>query len=145
MKKKICKPCYAISALFFALPFMVPGVSAASADAVYNVMTGDQTNWPMIIGISVAAGVAAIPPLVELVELVESLSFTPPAVEALPVGSVYLVSVVGGVYPKALVTFAFVRLIVPELTVMLLPIFTPPRVELVAAGSVWVPEEAGVI
>jgi len=55
MKKKICKPCYAISALFFALPFMVPGVSAASADAVYNVMTGDQTNWPMIIGISVAA------------------------------------------------------------------------------------------
>ena len=40
MKKKICKPCYAISALFFALPFMVPGVSAASADAVYNVMTG---------------------------------------------------------------------------------------------------------
>ena len=49
MKKKICKPCYAISALFFALPFMVPGVSAASADAVYNVMTGDQTNWPMII------------------------------------------------------------------------------------------------
>ena len=70
---------------------------------------------------------------------------TPPVVEALPVGSVYLVSVVGGVYPKALVTFAFVRLIVPELTVMLLPIFTPPRVELVAAGSVWVPEEAGVI
>lgn len=55
MKKKICKSCYAISALFFALPFMVPGVSAASADAVYNVMTGDQTNWPMIIGISVAA------------------------------------------------------------------------------------------
>lgn len=45
---------------FSALPFMVPGVSAASADAVYNVMTGDQTNWPMIIGISVAAGVAAI-------------------------------------------------------------------------------------
>ena len=49
MKKKICKSCYAISALFFALPFMVPGVSAASADAVYNVMTGDQTNWPMIL------------------------------------------------------------------------------------------------
>ena len=60
MKKKICKPCYAISALFFALPFMVPGVSDASADAVYNVMTGDQTNWPMIIGISIAAGVAVI-------------------------------------------------------------------------------------
>ena len=39
---------------------MVPGVSAASADAVYNVMTGDQTNWPMIIGISIAAGVAVI-------------------------------------------------------------------------------------
>ena len=49
MKKKICKSCYAISALFFALPFMVPGVSAASADAVYNVMTGDQTNWPMLL------------------------------------------------------------------------------------------------
>ena len=47
MKKKICKPCYAICALFFALPFMVPGVSAASIDAIHNVMTGDQTNWPM--------------------------------------------------------------------------------------------------
>ena len=64
MKKKICKPCYAISALF---PFMVPGVSAASADAVYNVMTGDQTNWPMIIGISVAAGVAAIAIIVAII------------------------------------------------------------------------------
>ena len=67
MKKKICKSCYAISALFFALPFMVPGVSAASADAVYNVMTGDQTNWPMIIGISVAAGVAAIAIIVAII------------------------------------------------------------------------------
>ena len=67
MKKKICKPCYAISALFFALPFMVPGVSAASADAVYNVMTGDQTNWPMIKGISVAAGVAAIAIIVAII------------------------------------------------------------------------------
>ena len=67
MKKKICKPCYAISALFFALPFMVPGVSAASADAVYNVMTGDQTNWPMIMGISVAAGVAAIAIIVAII------------------------------------------------------------------------------
>ena len=66
MKKKICKSCYAISALFFALPFMVPGVSAASADAVYNVMTGDQTNWPMIIGISVA-GVAAIAIIVAII------------------------------------------------------------------------------
>lgn len=74
-----------------------------------------------------AAGVAATPPLVELVELVESLSFTPPAVEALPVGSVYLVSVVGGVYPKALVTFAFVKLIVPEFSVMLLPILHHPK------------------
>ena len=60
MKKKICKPCYAISALFFALPFMISDVSAASADTVYNVITGDQTNWPMIIGISIAAGIAAI-------------------------------------------------------------------------------------
>ena len=67
MKKKICKPCYAISALFFALPFMVPGVSAASADAVYNIMTGDQTNWPMIIGISIAAGVAAIAIIVAVI------------------------------------------------------------------------------
>ena len=106
---------------------------------------GQAASFASAMAAFTAAGVAAIPPLVELVELVESLSFTPPAVEALPVGSVYLVSVVGGVYPKALVTFAFVRLIVPELTVMLLPIFTPPRVELVAAGSVWVPEEAGVI
>ena len=57
MKKKICKSCYAISALFFALPFMVPGVSAASADAVYNVMTG----------ISVAAGVAAIAIIVAII------------------------------------------------------------------------------
>ena len=56
-----------IYTLFFALPFMVPGVSAASADAVYNVMTGDQTNWPMIIGISVAAGVAAIAIIVAII------------------------------------------------------------------------------
>ena len=67
MKKKICKPCYAISALCFALPFMVPGVSAASVDAVYNVMTGDQTNWPMIIGVSIAAGVAAIAIIVAVI------------------------------------------------------------------------------
>ena len=46
---------------------VLPGVSAASADAVYNVMTGDQTNWPMIIGISVAAGVAAIAIIVAII------------------------------------------------------------------------------
>ncbi|MBS5344488.1 MAG: hypothetical protein KHX91_08035 [Clostridium sp.] len=67
MKKKICKPCYAICALFFALPFMVPGVSAASIDAIHNVMTGDQTNWPMIIGVSIAAGVAAIAIIIAII------------------------------------------------------------------------------
>ena len=66
---------------------------------------GQAASFASAMAAFTAAGVAAIPPLVELVELVESLSFTPPAVEALPVGSVYLVSVVGGVYPKALVTF----------------------------------------
>ena len=74
MKKKICKPCYAISALCFALPFMVPGVSAASVDAVYNVMTGDQANWPMIIGVSVAAGVAAIAIIVAVIISIVSKS-----------------------------------------------------------------------
>lgn len=67
MKQKICKPCYAISALFFTLLFIVPSVSAASADTFYNVMTGDQTNWPMIIGISIAAGVAAIAIIIAII------------------------------------------------------------------------------
>ncbi len=67
MKKRFCKPCLAVSALCFALPFMVPGVYASSADAVHNIMTGDQTNWPMIIGISVAAGVAAIAIIVAII------------------------------------------------------------------------------
>ena len=62
--------------------------------------------------------------------------FTPPRVELVAFGSVYFVSVVGGVYPSAVVTLVLLMLIVPLLTVIVLPIFTPPRVELVAAGSV---------
>lgn len=60
MRKRICKSCYAISAFILALPFMAPGVSAASADAIRNVMTGDQTNMGMIIGLSIAGGVAGL-------------------------------------------------------------------------------------
>ena len=54
-----------------------------------------------------------------------------------------LQSVVGGVYPKALVTFAFVKLIVPEFSVMLLPIFTPPKVQALAVGSVYLVSVVG--
>ena len=104
---------------------------------------GQAASFASAMAANTAAGVAAIPPLVELIEPVESLSFTPPAVEALPVGSVYLVSVVGGVYPKALVTFAFVKLIVPEFSVMLLPIFTPPKVRALAVGSVYLVSVVG--
>lgn len=60
MKKKICKPCYAIAALFMILTCMAPGVFAASAETIQNVMTGDGTNMGMIIGISVAAGIAGL-------------------------------------------------------------------------------------
>lgn len=104
---------------------------------------GQAASFASAMAAFTAAGVAAIPPLVELVELVESLSFTPPVVEALPVGSVYFVSVVGGVYPKAFVTFAFVKLIVPEFSVMLLPIFTPPKVQALAVGSVYLVSVVG--
>lgn len=104
---------------------------------------GQAASFASAMAANTAAGVAAIPPLVELIELVESLNFTPPKVEALPVGSVYLVSVVGGVYPKALVTFAFVKLIVPEFSVMLLPIFTPPKVQALAVGSVYLVSVVG--
>lgn len=52
------------------------------------------------------------------------------------VATLYVVSLVGGVYPKALVTFALVKLIVPLDTVMLLPIFTPPKTLDVALGRV---------
>ena len=43
---------------------------------------------------------------------------------------------VGGVYPNAAVTLAFVRLIVPELLVILLPVLTKPNAEPVAAPYV---------
>ena len=42
-----------------------------------------------------------------------------------------------GVYPNALVTFALVSEIVPDDTVILLPILTPPKTEEVALGSVY--------
>jgi hypothetical protein len=40
------------------------------------------------------------------------------------------------VYPKADVTLALVKLIVPELTVIFEPTLTPPRADDVAAGKV---------
>jgi hypothetical protein len=40
-----------------------------------------------------------------------------------------------GVYPKAEVTLALLSEIVPEDTVILLPILTPPSTELVAVGK----------
>ena len=46
-----------------------------------------------------------------------------------------LVSVVGGVYPKADVTLDLDKLIVPPLTVILLPTLTPPRTDDVASGN----------
>ena len=61
------------------------------------------------------------------------MGFTRPA--AVFVAIVYVEFVVGGVYPSAVVTFAFVKLIVPKLQVMLSPIFTPPSVELEALGN----------
>lgn len=72
MKKKICKPCLAISSLFLALPFMVPGVSAASVDPIKNVMTGDQTNMGMIIGVSVAGGIAGLVIIIAIVYAIVS-------------------------------------------------------------------------
>ena len=42
----------------------------------------------------------------------------------------------GGVYPNALVTLAFVKLIVPELLVIFEPTLTKPKVEDVAASYV---------
>jgi hypothetical protein len=43
--------------------------------------------------------------------------------------------VLAGVYPKAEVTLALLSEIVPEDTVILLPILTPPSTELVAVGK----------
>jgi hypothetical protein len=46
--------------------------------------------------------------------------------------------VLAGVYPKAEVTLALLSEIVPEDTVILLPILTPPSTELVAVGKLFV-------
>ncbi len=58
MKHKLCQLCATICAALFTLPLAIPGVSAAQA--LPTAATGDQTNMGMIIGLSIAGGVALL-------------------------------------------------------------------------------------
>ena len=59
MKKRLSKCVYAAIGLLVALPFLTLNAWAAPTK-VHNVMTGDQTNVGMIIGVSIAGGVALL-------------------------------------------------------------------------------------